>query len=295
MKTTKTLLATIVAAAIIAATFICTVSASTTVSVPAAPVGYAVGDVNGDGSVTVYDALIILRTLVGLETILDTDSNARIRAAVVSGAPEANISGALEILRDLVGLPTNVGINRQLIGNGTRAHPYNWDQLASVDGVTIRTLEGGYALQSKDSENRWNDIWVRVCGNWFGNVEYSQLQMDGPFISRSISRGETMVIRLFEGSFWLQQEPVQVTNLTFGTSGMRRADASGFGWVFTPDTPLEFVVSEEINVIQAWDSRVGQVREFRPGQTAYIGREGATIWFANTQPANSGPTTYTQV
>lgn len=62
--------------------------------------GYRMGDVGGTGSITVADAILILRHIVGL-IALETD---QIERGKVSGGAELSVDDAILILRYLVGL-----------------------------------------------------------------------------------------------------------------------------------------------------------------------------------------------
>jgi hypothetical protein len=68
------------------------------------------GDINGDGTVGIGDALQILRFLVGLPNLITENgegSNAW-NAARITGGERPNIGDALAILRSLVGLPSEI-------------------------------------------------------------------------------------------------------------------------------------------------------------------------------------------
>jgi uncharacterized protein YkwD len=71
---------------------------------------YDPGDVNGDGFITVVDALAILRHLVGLESSVSPDNEDAWRAAQITPASRENnapsISDALQVLRYVVWLPS---------------------------------------------------------------------------------------------------------------------------------------------------------------------------------------------
>ena len=71
-------------------------------SVPVAPVTSAAtpGDVDGDGAVTVADALLTLRAAMGIVELTD----AQLHAADIDGSGAANLTDALVILRAAMGL-----------------------------------------------------------------------------------------------------------------------------------------------------------------------------------------------
>lgn len=180
----------------------------------------------------------------------------------------------------------------QLVGTGapgTQNNPLHWNAIQN----RIEDLEGGHRFANR-VRNDYTDVWVVVEGDRHGVVEFSNTVMSGDFERVTLARGETRIIRMHGASLWLQQQPIVVTNFVFRTGGARQADAQRFGWVWAPDIPIEFVVPADqgINVIQAFDPRVGEVREFRPGQTAYIGREGATFWFHNPRQASNYNTSF---
>ncbi|MCL1831525.1 MAG: trypsin-like peptidase domain-containing protein [Oscillospiraceae bacterium] len=67
---------------------------------------FSAGDVNGDGKITIADALLVLRYLVKLSTPILTDDDARFAACIIdpdSGEPK--MADALAILRRVVMLP----------------------------------------------------------------------------------------------------------------------------------------------------------------------------------------------
>jgi hypothetical protein len=69
------------------------------------------GDVNGDSKINVQDALVILRYIVGLPTLISESDEARGASIIVDlGARTSpNVRDALQILRRVVGLPNVLG------------------------------------------------------------------------------------------------------------------------------------------------------------------------------------------
>jgi hypothetical protein len=65
------------------------------------------GDVNGDGAVTITDALEILMYLAGMPSELDKPANFE-AARMITGGEKPAITDALEILMYLAGLPSNI-------------------------------------------------------------------------------------------------------------------------------------------------------------------------------------------
>jgi hypothetical protein len=173
---------------------------------------------------------------------------------------------------------------------------YNWNELVSSDvkNITVTQLERGFKLQSKIN-NRWTDIQLNVSGDMFGTIEYSSTETT-MFQTLDLKRGETATIRLFEATLWLQQEPVHMVSIAFNTGDLRRADSLGYGWIFTPNEPISFVVpsNQDIKVIQAYDPRTAKNSEFRVGEIAYIGLDGGTIWFEKPRVKENSITHYSQ-
>jgi hypothetical protein len=65
---------------------------------------HALGDVNGDGIISIADAIQILRFVAGLSSVIEPD-NAAWNSALITGGDRPNVNDAVQILRYLVWLP----------------------------------------------------------------------------------------------------------------------------------------------------------------------------------------------
>lgn len=171
---------------------------------------------------------------------------------------------------------------------------YDWSQVRNngISGITVTSLDRGFTLRS-EGNSALKDINLTVSGDMFGIIQYSSSQTTS-FQTVTLKRGEAKTIRLFEATLWLQEQPLSATAIAFNTGNLRRADANGYGWIFEPGEPISFVVpnNQGIKEIQAHDSRDGQNRTFKPGQTAYVGYDGASIWFEASRAKEDGETRY---
>lgn len=210
---------------------------------------------------------------------------------------EITTADALEVLRHVAGLPSAVNRNARTAtaaasGNGTQSSPYNWAGLIAAENITIEDVGRGFTIRSRNG-NDWVDIWVAVSGADFGVIQYSSSQTTS-FRTQNLKRNESVTLRLFEGTFWLTNEPINVSNVVFNTGNMLKADNSGYGWTYTPAEAISFWVprNQGIKEIHAFNPLAAEVQVFLPGERAYVGTGGGTIWFNNAQTLGTGATTY---
>lgn len=140
-------------------------------------------------------------------------------------------------------------------------------------GFSVTNLEGGFAVKAG------SDITIQADGNLFGFIQFGSGPDNYSYHETNLGRGSSQSITLFEGTFWLQKAPVQLGGITLGTASMTRIDSGGYGWIWRPSQPVTFTVPAHVASIDAYDGRDGTTRTFGPGQTAYIGLDGASIWF----------------
>ncbi|MCL2754601.1 MAG: dockerin type I domain-containing protein, partial [Oscillospiraceae bacterium] len=126
-------------------------------------VPFRVGDVDGDGEVTVVDALHILRYIIGLPNVIDgsepfaagvegTPDDAK-RAAGITKSGSVSISDGLEVLRSVISLPnlvppptqvpqmgfedTRLNAINAIVETGTFTMIFDYDNLIFHESISI--------------------------------------------------------------------------------------------------------------------------------------------------------------